>query len=123
MEPLWLNNSSGIEALKRNTTEQINQLTIFAFDPIEITSESTLSSQHVAITFCVDFGKIPNNLDTICVLHPNPLVLLGDFDPYDPESHHYGVYIPWLVQAIEKNLKFGGRIMLQFDTELEGTSG
>lgn len=108
-----------IRSLQAHIAETITQLTVHAFDPLEIETGDNSECTDVTICFHNDFETLPQELDAVCALHPNPGVLFPAPYSWDEWSFHHGRYMSMLVHVINKHLKFGGRVMLQFDDELE----
>ena len=119
VQRLWTS-QCWIAALKENVVEEINILIIHAFDPLEIKTPSNSRDTTPTFHFHNSFSTLPDSFDVICALHPNPSVLL---DPHwychDDWSFQHRRYMSLLMHAIEDKLTSGGRIILQFDNELE----
>lgn len=108
-----------IAALQGNVVEEINSLIIHAFDPLEIKTPSSSRNPSATFHFHNNFNTLPDRFDTICALHPNPGVLYPHWYCLDDWSFQHGRYMSLLTHVIEDKLKSGGRIILQFDNELE----
>lgn len=98
---------------------EIGKLTVHAFDPLEIEKRSGSQNRETEIQLHNSFKTLPDNCDVVCVLHPNPGVLYSHRSSHDDWNFQHGRYMSLLVHAIEEKLTLRGRVILQFDDELE----
>lgn len=108
----------GIAALRKYVQSEIWEITIHALDALEIKGRSSEELDWVRYEFYHHFPHLPNGIDIVCALHPNPGVIY-DQRWYDEETFQYNRYLPFLSEVIGEKAKEWAKVVLQFDDCLD----
>ncbi len=110
----------GISALKRCVQAEVDNLTIHALDALEIKGRSQEEHNGIRFEFYNYFPDLPNGLDIICALHPNPGVIFNSTWLYsDDEDDETSLYIGFLSNDFLEKAKNWAIVALQFDYQLD----
>lgn len=109
----------GVEVLQELIWKRIENLTVHAVDPLEIPDDThTVSEWGIDFHFHTTMRSLPENLDIVCALHPNPRA--GVYFPHsslNTRERHYNRYTPLLIDILCDRLSFWGFFISQFDNQ------
>ena len=103
-----------MEIISYYTREKIEALTVSAYDPLANTKIRRHTSASLTLRSIHSFEYIPETVNHITVLHPDPVVIVGSGITIEA----YRLYTPVLIDIIRERLQPGGYIFVQLDDQI-----